>query len=267
MEFTSKKIKIKEHVIHYIESIHSTKKDQNILCVHGLPGSCNDYRKFAGFLGNQYRIISIDLLGCGKSDKPMDMDYEIRTQAEYLSYFIDALRLANVVLIGHSYGGAIAQATAAKIPEHIKGLVLLASIGSIPHIIYKKLIIPMLLTYKLLMFPKAYHVIRPMAMVGFKKIGFPIKTFKSRDSLVILCKTASKINFKEIRVDAEKISCPTLYISCTDDPYVQPGVKKALQKKIRNFQSVEFSGDSHFLQNTHPEAIRDIFINFLSQIN
>ena len=263
MKFISKTLKIKEYQIHYIESEQSPETDQTIVCVHGLPGSCNDYRKFADCLDSTQKVIAVDLLGCGKSEKPMTIDYKIRTQADYLVHFIETLNLNNVALIGHSYGGAICQTIAAKVPDRIKHLVLLSSIGSIPHIIYKKLIIPMFLMYRLLVLPKVYSIIRPMAVYGFKRIGFPEKTANNKTALTIMCKTASKIDFKHVGMDAEKIMCPTLYISCRNDPYVQPEVRVHLQKKIKNFEYIEFEGDSHLLQDTHAEIISRHIEKFL----
>ena len=42
---------------------------------------------------------------------------------------LDAAGLADAVLVGHSYGGGVALATAALAPERVRGLILLASVG------------------------------------------------------------------------------------------------------------------------------------------
>src|SRR3546814_14358164 len=58
--------------------------------------------------------------------------YRIADLASCLSAMITTLRLSDVVLVGHSMGGKIAQYLAGQRPEWLKGLVLIASSPALP---------------------------------------------------------------------------------------------------------------------------------------
>lgn len=81
-----------------------------IIFIHGLGcASSFDYVEIASkkeFL--RHRRILVDLLGAGYSDKPLDFIYEVKNHAKYLSEFLEDLRLEQVIVFGHSLGGAIA---------------------------------------------------------------------------------------------------------------------------------------------------------------
>lgn len=99
-----------------------------LLFVHGLGGYHQVWKKILDSLQGQYRCIAIDLPGCGRSSKG-EYDFSVRFYSDVLIEFIERLRLENVALIGHSYGGQIAAATASRQVPAVKRLVLLAPSG------------------------------------------------------------------------------------------------------------------------------------------
>lgn len=97
-----------------------------ILFIHGLgcAGSF-DYVEIATkkeFLG--HRRILIDLLGAGYSDKPLDFNYVVKNHAKYLSKFLEDLGLEQVIVFGHSLGGAIAIELCSLCEKRIERLIL-----------------------------------------------------------------------------------------------------------------------------------------------
>ena len=97
-----------------------------ILFIHGLgcAGSF-DYVEIATkkeFLG--HRRILIDLLGAGYSDKPLEFNYVVKNHAKYLSEFLEDLGLEQVIVFGHSLGGAIAIELCSLCEERIERLIL-----------------------------------------------------------------------------------------------------------------------------------------------
>jgi pimeloyl-ACP methyl ester carboxylesterase len=60
------------------------------------------------YLARTHRIITVDLKGAGKSDKPLDDAYGILDQAAVLKTLVDRKGLTNLTLVGHSLGGGVA---------------------------------------------------------------------------------------------------------------------------------------------------------------
>ncbi|MFO0974291.1 MAG: alpha/beta hydrolase [Phycisphaerae bacterium] len=91
-----------------------------LLFLHGMGSSKVAWKDVTPALEADYRCITLDLLGHGDSDKPTEnISYAMGTQADIVRKFIAELRLNNVVLVGHSYGGG--SALLAALPEFVGG--------------------------------------------------------------------------------------------------------------------------------------------------
>lgn len=100
-------------------------KGTPLLFIHGLGcASSFDYIEVAAMLGTSQRIILIDLLGAGYSDKPLDFEYSVKAHAQYLSEFVEDLKLDQVIVFGHSLGGAVAIELCNLISKRVKKLIL-----------------------------------------------------------------------------------------------------------------------------------------------
>lgn len=73
------------------------------------------------------RALLIDLLGAGYSDHPPDFDYSVESHANYLNEMLRSLELTDIVLFGHSLGGAVAICLAGLLREQLSGLILTES--------------------------------------------------------------------------------------------------------------------------------------------
>ena len=105
-----------------------------VLCLHGGPGATHDYLLSLEDLAQfGYRVVMIDQLGCGKSDRPRGTSlYTIPHNVEEVEAVRAALRLGKVHLMGSSYGGALAIATALKYQRRLKSLVVTGGLASVP---------------------------------------------------------------------------------------------------------------------------------------
>ena len=105
-----------------------------VLCLHGGPGATHDYLLSLEDLAQfGYRVVMIDQLGCGKSDRPHGTSlYTIPHNVEEVEAVRAALRLGKVHLMGSSYGGALAIATALKYQRRLKSLVVTGGLASVP---------------------------------------------------------------------------------------------------------------------------------------
>ena len=105
-----------------------------LLCLHGGPGATHDYLMSLEDLAQfGYRVVLIDQLGCGKSERPRGTDlYTIAHNVEEVEGVRAALRLGKVRLMGSSYGGALAIAAALKYQRNLRSLIVTGGLASVP---------------------------------------------------------------------------------------------------------------------------------------
>ena len=94
-----------------------------ILFIHGNPTWSYLWRNIMPHVESQGRVIAIDLIGMGMSDKP-DIGYFFREHAAYLEAFVDELGLENITLVIQDWGSGLGLDYAARNPERIKGIAL-----------------------------------------------------------------------------------------------------------------------------------------------
>jgi pimeloyl-ACP methyl ester carboxylesterase len=102
-----------------------------IVLVHGWGCTVYVFRYNMPDIANAgYRVVALDLKGHGLSDKPAGADeYTMEALVEHLREALDALGLERPVLAGHSLGGSLSYHFAARYPQRVRGLGLLAPAG------------------------------------------------------------------------------------------------------------------------------------------
>jgi pimeloyl-ACP methyl ester carboxylesterase len=99
----------------------------SILLVHGLAGQLGDFTyAVVDLLAPQYRVVAVDRPGSGYSVRAPGASASLGAQADAIAALIDALKLGRPLVVGHSFGGAVALALAQRHPERVAGLALLA---------------------------------------------------------------------------------------------------------------------------------------------
>lgn len=119
-----KEFKLKDNVVLRYHDLPG--EEIPIIFIHGLGcASSFDYPQVAtnGGLANHRRIL-VDLIGSGYSDKPELFDYTIDNHAKYLEDLLRYLRIDNIVIFGHSMGGAVSIALANYVRDKIKAIIL-----------------------------------------------------------------------------------------------------------------------------------------------
>lgn len=89
-----------------------------VVLIHGLGASAAAWRRVAPHLAEAgYRVLALDLKGCGLSDRPPG-DYSRKALASLVCGFMDNLGVTRArALVGHSMGGAIALEIATSRPH------------------------------------------------------------------------------------------------------------------------------------------------------
>lgn len=100
-----------------------------IMLLHGFPTSSHLWERVVPLLPDGHRVIVVDLLGYGRSDRPLGRDLSIRGHAERCIGMLDALGVNYACVVGHDVGGGIAQAMAVRWPQRVSRLGLVNAVA------------------------------------------------------------------------------------------------------------------------------------------
>lgn len=123
--FRRKTAQVGDHRVVYSEG----GKGEPVLLLHGFAASADNWNRFASRLTKSYRVIAPDLPGWGQSTRVEAESYAYPKQLERLHQFVTQLGLKRFHVVGHSMGGFLASAYAARYPEEVVTLGLLAPHG------------------------------------------------------------------------------------------------------------------------------------------
>lgn len=100
----------------------------SILVIHGASSTLSVFEPtVAPLLSGSYRLVGYDRPGMGLTkDRPEDAD-TLEVQANVAAGVIDAMDMRKPIVIGHSFGGAVALRLALDHPEKVSGLVLIGA--------------------------------------------------------------------------------------------------------------------------------------------
>ncbi len=104
---------IGSHRIHYVDE----GQGDTIVMVHGNPTWSYYYRRLISLLAKEHRVIAIDHMGCGLSDKPQKYNYCLQNHIDNLDSLLQHLGVETFSLVVHDWGGAIGMGVAAKNPH------------------------------------------------------------------------------------------------------------------------------------------------------
>lgn len=122
--FESRWIDIGGRLLHYIDEGPRDPGKGVVLCVHGNPTWCFAWRHFVRDFSPHHRIIALDHMGCGMSEKPQKYNYCLATHIANLVELIDRLDLHDISLVVHDWGGAIGFGAASRRPDRFRKFVV-----------------------------------------------------------------------------------------------------------------------------------------------
>jgi proline iminopeptidase len=101
-----------------------------LVCLHGGPGSTHNYFAPLERLADEWPIVLYDQIGCGRSDRPDDVQWSLAVFLEELDALRDHLGLARVHLLGTSWGGMLALEHALARQGSLESLILSSTLAS-----------------------------------------------------------------------------------------------------------------------------------------
>lgn len=288
--FESRFTNVEGFNIHYVE--HGS--GDPVLFFHGNPTSSylwrNVFPRVAQASGQ--RAIAFDLLGFGKSDKPNNIDYSLKTFADIVEGFIDNLKLKNPILVGDDWGGLFAANYAVHHLENVRGLGLMETF--LWPMTWQNDFAPEFRgPFKMMRSPLGFVFVQVLNIMTKKLIPqhCPISkeslayylnstpSVRSRKAMAALPRllpvagkpAASYDFFMELQNLLAGIRFPVMWIKATPgivptDDY-PPTLKRLedLKKKIPHMVVKQFGPGHHFLAEENPERVAKLLVDWMRE--
>ncbi len=251
--------------IHYRDQGNSN--GPAIVMVHGYSASLQAWEPWVARLGADYRIVTLDLPGHGLTRAPASYLMSLNGFAEVIDTVAQRLKLGPYVVVGNSMGGGAAWTLALRHPDHLRGLVLVDSIGwPAPPSQQKTPLIFKLMSTPVGLWLLGHMDTRQMAENGLKSayVDPKLVTPALIDRYVELSRApghrAILLNGEEGKgppVTAETlhaIKTPTLVMHGDADAIVPVSVGRALAGAIPGAKLITYPGVGHVPMEQIPDA-------------
>lgn len=114
--FSYRKNKI-DYQIFYRDSAKGKSQETNkptLLLIHGFPTASLDWQHLWDELSQYFRLLTLDMIGFGLSDKPQVYNYSIHDQTDIFQVLLNNLDISNYHILAHDYGDTVAQELLAR---------------------------------------------------------------------------------------------------------------------------------------------------------
>jgi pimeloyl-ACP methyl ester carboxylesterase len=242
----------------------------DVLLIHGSPGSLEDWQPVIAALAPNFRVTAYDRPGNGYTASTGRYDYGYN--ADFALDLVRKLDLHDVVVAGHSYGGAVALAMALQTPSQVKSYVVIDS--SLYHWarpkdpMYHVLAMPLLgtgiarLAADAVAPKKIRASLESMFPAGTMPPGFVeahIPIWSQPKVTVSLANEAlgSPAALNAMSPRYKQITQPVFMVGQADDP-IRRDNAESLQRDLPSAQVSLVSGTGHFIQFTKTDVVVDL---------
>jgi pimeloyl-ACP methyl ester carboxylesterase len=274
-------VSVRDYNIHYVEC----GEGEPIMLIPGAWSTYRFWNRLIPFLSKHYRILALDYLGAGDSDKPLSgFGYTVEEQADLIAGMIEKLQLSKAHIIGASYGGGIALNLAARYPDRVGKIVSIEGNGmkhkKVPYRPMEDLLkwplfgeIPISVTRSGLL-----DKIIAKGVMG--KAWRPLSDQEKKEIVEIISqtnKTASRVSWyrisrtlvtsKDFAEEAKTIRIPILYLYGERSGYREMAAANAefLKTHLAQVEVVCLKDGIHNLELQKPEEVANFVLDFFNK--
>jgi pimeloyl-ACP methyl ester carboxylesterase len=275
MAIEKKTCTVSGHTIAYLHS----GSGEPVLLVHGITTYSFIWRKIIPSLAADYEVLAIDLLGCGDSDKPVNVSYAIKDHAERLKEFAATLGIQKLHFVGHDLGGGMGQILAVRFPDLLYDLTMINTVGydywpvqpiiAMRTPIFRQFLMAIMDigAFGLIVKRGLYHKERftPELMDLFMK---PMLKPGGRKAFLHFTKCLNNQDLMEIEKELRELAVPVLIIRGDADPYLRAAISEKLHREIPGSLLIRIPTGGHFIQEDEPEQlVREIKAFFKRELH
>lgn len=262
--------------MHYQEFGDATKPP--MILIHGYTASVYVWKSVAPMLAaNGFRVIAVDLVGFGWSEKPKWFEYSIQAQSRMISRFMNRLGIGRAIIVGNSYGGAVALNLTLDYPEMVEKLVLVDPVTNDEpknHPVLKlvaipgigELLTPFVADSKIFLRKRMHHTLARANhhLITEERMNAIRRPLRAKDGHHSLLATSRNWHAKRIEKDAHLINQPTLIIWGDQDKVVPIKCGYKLHAQLSNSRLVVLKDCGHVPPEEKSELFSKLVTEFCS---
>ncbi len=259
--------------LHYV----TAGEGKPILFLHGNPTSSYMWRNVLPHLSSDARVIAVDLVGMGKSDKPA-LAYRFFDHLRYVEGFVEALDLTDVTLVLHDWGGGLGLSFARRHPERVRAVAFFEAV--LRPIEWREAPLPMRLVFRRMRDPQrgdrmnldnAFFLKRLLPLLVRRRLSATEKAaylapYPTRESRRPVAQWPREIpisgepadTHREISANYEWLrtaELPKLLLHATPGAIINRAVVARLEREVTRLESVPVGKGRHYLTEDVPDAI------------
>lgn len=235
--------------------------EHTLVLIHGNVASARWWDHVYAPLAEQYRVLRVDLRGCGQSEAPGEGNTVPQYSADVRALLHD-LGLSNVVVVGHSMGGAIAMDMAVNEPELLRAMVLLNSAPAEGIVTpdERKPLIEMMINDRNLM-KMALAAVVPTAATGDFFEALVDDAMVAAPTMVSNYTSLGEADYRE---KLKGLQIPTLILYGTQDSLITLEMMERTRDAIPNAELITFEGIGHSPNVEAPNLFLNNLLQFVS---
>lgn len=255
--------------------VHSGGAGDPLLLVHGYLMSHRVFHLVEEALGRQHALLAVDLPGFGESDRPASFSYTVDAYADLLGHLLDLLGLSRTALLGHSLGGTVALALAARDPERISRVVAVAP--SVYPLAFPPLArVALAPVVGALLFKHAFsrrdmrqffrrHVYLDPALPSEETLAFYWERFNRPGGREAALRTLHALaDLETLRELPARVACPALLVWGEQDRLVPLAHGRRLEQELPRARLQVIPGSGHSPLEERPAQLCEAVLSFLA---
>ena len=239
-----------------------------VVLIHGFPTSGHLWNEVVPLVPAGHRVVVVDLLGYGRSDRPRVGRVSVHAHADRTIQLFDALGIARACVVGHDVGGGVAQSMAVRYQDRVSRLCLIDSVAfdGWPgrELRMARAVLPLARHL-----PPAWLL--PMLRSGLLRgyadhdrgthsVAHYVRPFGGTDGRDALVRHLADLNSTDTASLAPRlkdVDRPTAIVWGEDDPFLPIGIGRRLRDAIPGATLDVIPGARHFTPEESPTRIGD----------
>jgi pimeloyl-ACP methyl ester carboxylesterase len=247
-----------------------------VVFLHGFPTSSHLWSDVVPLMPAGHRLVVVDLLGYGRSDRPATRGVDVRSHAERIVELLDELRIQRACIVGHGIGGGIAQSIAVRHPMRVSHLCLIDSVAFDrwptlrARMARASLVVTQFLPPRALLSVVRGNLERgyadpQRALHSIEQYLRPFVSPEGRDALVAHIRALTSRETRKLGRQLRKITAPTAILWGERDPVLPLSVGRELQASIAGSTLEVLPDRRHYTPEEAPRQIADGIAELLTR--